>query len=126
MKYNLFIGRWSPIHNGHKYIIDSFVGNGKPVCIAVRNSAERYPTELRKQMIEAVFAKEIKRGLVKVIVIPDIDTVAVGRKVGYSVIEVPEQIKTISATKVRAGECNDIHPAVKKLMEEYENANKKA
>lgn len=126
MKYNLFIGRWSPIHNGHKYIIDSFVGNGKPVCIAVRDSVERYPTELRKRMIETVFEEETKKGLVKVIIIPDIDTVAVSRTVGYSIIEVPEQVKTISATKVRAGECNEIHPAVKKLMEEYENANKKA
>jgi len=37
MKYCLFIGRWSPFHEGHKYIIDSFVNNGKNVCIAVRD-----------------------------------------------------------------------------------------
>jgi len=43
MKYNLFIGRFSPFHLGHKTIIDSFVKNGKPVCIAIRESDDKYP-----------------------------------------------------------------------------------
>ena len=73
-------------------------------------------------MIESVYKEEISQGLVHVIIIPDIETVAVGRKVGYSIIEVPEKVKTISGTRVRAGQCDDIDPRVKEIMEEEENA----
>ncbi len=126
MKYNLFIGRWSPFHNGHKYIIDSFVDNGKPVCIAVRDSDEMYPVSLRMAMIRAVYPDEEK---VKIIVIPDIETVCVGRKVGYSLVEVPENISIISGTDIREYHVNreygggfyNVPKEVKELIEEFEN-----
>lgn len=101
-KYNLFIGRYSPFHEGHKYIIDSFVNNGKPVCIAIRD------TPLSEQNPDIALARKIKiqrhykdNPLVKVIIIPDIESVCVGRKVGYSVIQVPDNIKMISGTEIR-------------------------
>ena len=101
-KYNLFIGRWSPFHDGHKYIIDSFLNNGKNVCVAVRDTFidERNPfsADLRKKRIEEVYRDDPR---VKVIVIPDIDQVAVGRGVGYSLVEAPESIQKISGTKMR-------------------------
>ena len=45
----------------------------------------------------------VKEGRVEVIVIPDIESVNFGRGVGYDVIEhfPPENIKEISATKIR-------------------------
>lgn len=119
-QYNLFIGRWSPFHNGHKYIIDSFVDNGKNVAIGVRNSSERYSAKMRKRMIESCYKKEIESEQVCVFVMPDIETVCVGRKIGYSIIEVPDEIKTISGTKVRKGECNDVPESVKTIMQEEE------
>lgn len=125
MKYWLFIGRWSPFHNGHKYIIDSYINTGKPVCIAVRDSKEKYSTILRKIMIEAVYKKEIEEERVKVIIIPDIEGVAVGRKLGYSVIQVPDKIKNISGTKIRAGQSNDVPPEVQQFLDEWKKYNEK-
>lgn len=123
MKYTLFIGRWSPFHNGHKTIIDSFVGNGKPVCIAVRESLEKYSVAQRMQMIASVYYDAMDAGLVKIISIPDIETVAIGRKVGYSIIEVPEEVKKISGTSIRAGTCDDLPDEVRKLKEKFDKDN---
>ena len=102
MKYKLFIGRWSPFHDGHKYIIDSYVNNGQAVCIAIRDTpiseSDPFTAELRKHKIEKIYKGN---PLVKVITIPDIDTVCVGRDVGYSIMQVPQNISTISGTKER-------------------------
>lgn len=102
MPYNLFVGRWSPFHSGHKYIIDSFLNNEKKVCIAVRETevTEENPfsTELRKRLIERVYSGNPN---VKIITIPDIEQVIVGRGVGYSIVEAPEDIQKISGTEIR-------------------------
>jgi len=107
VKYNLFIGRWSPFHEGHKYIIDSFVNNKKPVCIAIRETplslSDPFPIELRERKIKEIYQKN---ELVKVIRIPDIDTVCVGRGVGYSIMEVPQNITKISGTEKRKMKCD--------------------
>jgi len=117
MKYCLFIGRWSPFHEGHKYIIDSFVNNGKNVCIAVRDTElddkNPYPAEVRKKMIERVYKDKPN---VKVIIIPDIEMVCVGRNVGYGIIKVPDDIKIISGTAIREGLCDRIPEEVKKVI----------
>lgn len=97
MKYNLFIGRFSPFHNGHKFIIDTFVNNREAVCIAVRESEEIYPVFLRMAMIRAVYPN---RDMVKIISIPDIKQVCVGREVGYALMEVPTNISLISGTEI--------------------------
>ena len=101
-KYNMFIGRWAPFHEGHKYIIDSFLNNGKKVCIAVRDTyidqKNPFSADLRKKRIEEVYDNNPN---VKVIVIPDIEQVAVGRGVGYSLVEAPENIQKVSGTKLR-------------------------
>ena len=100
--YNLFIGRWSPFHEGHKYIIDSFAKNGKKVCIGIRDTKmsvkDPFPAELRKKLIDEYYKDNDN---VISIVIPDIDNVCVGRDVGYSIMEVPEQIKKVSGTEQR-------------------------
>ena len=46
----------------------------------------------------------IQQGVVKVIIVPDIESVNYGRGVGYDVIEhePPNQIKKISATNIRS------------------------
>jgi adenylylsulfate kinase len=115
MKYNLFIGRFSPFHNGHKAIIDSFVDNGKPVCIAIRQSEEKYTALERYQMIRAVYGDRVK-----IIQIPDIEQVCIGRKVGYSIVEVPEDIKQISGTKIRNGKSTDVPKEVQELIDKWD------
>jgi adenylylsulfate kinase len=103
--YKLFIGRWSPFHKGHKYIIDSYVNNGHKVCIAIRDTKlskqDPFSFELRKKLIDDYYKGNKS---VEVIKIPDIDQVCVGRGVGYGISEVPEEIKNISGTKEREKE----------------------
>ena len=36
MKYSMFIGRWQPWHNGHRWLIDQRLNEGKNVLICVR------------------------------------------------------------------------------------------
>lgn len=129
MKYNLFIGRWCPFHNGHKTIIDSFLNNGRPVCVAIRETDEMYPVLVRHEMIRAVYEEEYKSGLLKIITIPDIEQVCIGRKVGYSLVEVPEKIALISGTAIREYHVNrkdgggfyNVPQVVKRIIEVYEN-----
>lgn len=100
-KYTLFIGRFDPFHKGHKYIVDSFIENWKPVCIAIRDCESETDLVDRYKVIEKIY---FNNPMVKIMAIPDIEMVAVGRGVGYSIVEVPEDIKIVSATKIRNGE----------------------
>ncbi len=103
-RYALFIGRWQPFHNGHKYIIDQAVKEGKNVCVAIRDTeiseANPYTIEQRIEMIWRVYGDSVKT-----IVLPDIESINIGRKVGYGVnrIDPPENIGRISGTKIRSG-----------------------
>jgi len=106
-KYNLFCGRWQPFHAGHNYIIRKALDNGENVCIAIRDTkiadGDPYSVDERMEMISLCFKKEIEKGQVVIIKIPDISAVSIGRKVGYAVnrYDVPEDIEGISATGIR-------------------------
>jgi len=99
----LFIGRWQPFHNGHDYIIRKKLDEGIPVLIGVRDTPvdEQNPLTLQQRidMIRAVYVEED----VRVIGIPDIESVNIGRGVGYGVNEYipPDNIAGISATEIR-------------------------
>jgi len=105
--YSLFIGRWQPWHDGHQWLIDQRLKEGKNVCLAIRdvetNDNQPWPPQVIKQDLEVRFEEEIKEGKIKVIIIPDIESVNYGRGVGYEIIEhvPPTDIKEISATKIR-------------------------
>jgi len=114
----LLIGRWSPFHNGHKALVDSFLKVGKKVLIAIRETEEKYPVSLRMMMIKQVYPSD---EIVQVISIPDIEGVAIGRDVGYYFVEVPEDIKTISGTKIRAGKSMDVPDEVKEILDFWES-----
>ena len=102
MKKSLFIGRWQPFHDGHKALIDRVLSEGKEVLIAIRDTEisedNPYTVEERRSMIEAVYGNAVE-----VIVIPDIDEVCYGRKVGYRIREIrlSEEIEKISGTEIR-------------------------
>lgn len=106
-QYSIFIGRWQPLHEGHKYIFNERLKLGKNVCIAIRdvepNENQPWTPEEIKQNVESEYQDLIVQGRVKVIVIPDIESVNYGRGVGYEIIEheVPKNISEISATKIR-------------------------
>jgi len=103
-EYSLFIGRWQPWHDGHKWLIDQRLKEGKNVCLAIRdvepNDKQPWtPEEVLENLIE-VFKDDDR---VKPIIIPDIESVNYGRGVGYEIIEhvPPNKVKEISATKIR-------------------------
>ncbi|MFC6906746.1 adenylyl-sulfate kinase [Halalkalicoccus tibetensis] len=99
---HIFIGRWQPLHDGHRTIIDSAADNGKDVIIAIRDTelSEKNPltAQERRELIEDVYEDHPN---VETMIIPDVDTVAIGRDVGYSVVSVPEEVAEISGTKTR-------------------------
>ena len=102
---SLFIGRWSPFHEGHQALIESVLRHGKPVVIAIRDtepSADNpYSTSERWQQIQDALHQW--GSLVRIIVIPDIDEVCYGRDVGYGIrkIELTDTIHAVSGTEKR-------------------------
>tara|TARA_B100000676_G_C18056431_1_gene834730 strand:+ start:67 stop:408 length:342 start_codon:yes stop_codon:yes gene_type:complete len=107
MKYSMFIGRWQPWHKGHRWLIDQRLNEGKNVLICVREVSKDdknpyNPIEV-KENVEKELKDLINSKRVKVIIIPDIESVNYGRGVGYDIIEhiPPSEIGEISATKIR-------------------------
>ncbi len=105
--YSLFIGRWQPFHEGHKKLIGVVLAEGRSVVIAVRDTrvSEKnpYTTQERIDMIRKVYGDNDN---VKVIAIPDVSEVVIGRDVGWSIREIrlDSDTEAISATKVRGNE----------------------
>ena len=99
----MFIGRWQPFHDGHKWLIDNKLKKDIPVLIMVRDIppdlGNPFTTEQTVNMIKKVYKDQD----VHVMVIPDIESVNYGRGVGYEINEFipPEDIKRISATSIR-------------------------
>ena len=103
----MFIGRWQPWHNGHRWLIDQRLKENKNVLICIRevdkNDSNPYdPSEVKKN-IENELQDLIFSNRVKVIIIPDIESINYGRGVGYDIIEhiPPKKVGEISATKIR-------------------------
>jgi cytidyltransferase-like protein len=105
--YSMFIGRWQPWHSGHQWLIDQRLEQGKNVLICIRDINPDEKNPFTAQEVEENITKHlsnlINEGKVKVMVIPNIESVNFGRGVGYDIIEhiPPENIREISATKIR-------------------------
>tara|TARA_B100000965_G_scaffold366350_1_gene351484 strand:+ start:699 stop:1028 length:330 start_codon:yes stop_codon:yes gene_type:complete len=103
----MFIGRWQPWHKGHRWLIDQRLNKGKNVLVCIRevslDDSNPYNPNDVKENIENELNDLIKSNRVKVIIIPDIESVNYGRGVGYEIIEhvPPQNIGEISATKIR-------------------------
>ncbi len=102
-KRAMFVGRWQPFHNGHKWLINQKLSEGKPILIAVRDippdEKNPFTTEQTVEMIQKVYSEQD----VEVVCIPDIESVNWGRGVGYELNEhvPPQNIGFISATGIR-------------------------
>jgi len=107
VKYSMYIGRWQPWHEGHRWLIDQRLNEGKKVLICIRDVEpdEKNPwTPLEVlQNLTHELLDIIQEGKIKIIIIPDIESINIGRGVGYDVIEhcPPDEIKEISATAIR-------------------------
>lgn len=104
-KYAIFVGRYQPYHYGHINLIQQKLNEGIPALIMVRDiepdEKNPFTTEQTVSMIEKYHKS--KGDDVRVMIIPDIESVNYGRGVGYEINEYTptEDIGFISATKIR-------------------------
>ena len=124
----MFIGRWQPFHDGHKWLINQKLSEGEPILIAVRDippdEKNPFTTEQTIEMVSKVYEDQD----VVVLPIPDISSVNYGRGVGYGIIEhvPPADVGFVSATSIRerisAGDDSwkqNVDPAIHDLVVEY-------
>jgi len=106
-KYAIFVGRYQPYHYGHIELIKQKLALGIPALIMVRDidpdDRNPFTTEQTVEMIKKYH--ESKGDDVKVIIIPDIESVNYGRGVGYEINEYQPPSDSgamfISASKIR-------------------------
>ena len=82
MKYSMFIGRWQPWHEGHRWLIDQRLQENKNILICIREVSNDdknpyNPLDVKKN-IEKKLSDLISQNKVKVIIIPDIESVNYG------------------------------------------------
>lgn len=127
-KRAMFIGRWQPFHDGHKWLINQKLSEGKAILIAVRDippdEKNPFTTEQTIKMVKEVYRNDD----VEVIAIPDIESVNYGRGVGYEINEhvPPQNVGFISATGIRNNikEGNNswkevVDPSIQDMVVEY-------
>lgn len=106
-QYSMLVGRYQPFHDGHKWLINQCLDEGKNVLICIRDiepdDKNPYTSEEVYNNVSQELSELIGEGRVKVIIIPDIESVNFGRGVGYDIIEhiPPQEVGNISATKIR-------------------------
>jgi len=107
-KYNLFLGRYSPPHQGHKALFEKVLNEGKYICVAIRDieksENDPYSYRQRKRMLKRLLKEH--KDYVKIIKVPDISNVVYGRGVGWGIreIKLDKETESISATRIRNGE----------------------
>ena len=106
-KYAIFVGRYQPYHYGHIELINQKLNNKIPCLIMVRDiepdEKNPFTTQQTVDMIEKFHT--LRGDDVKVMVIPDIESINYGRGVGYEINEYTPPKDSgamfISATKIR-------------------------
>ena len=103
----MFIGRWQPWHAGHRWLIDQALEEGKKVLLCIRDVEpdEKNPWTADEVVdnLSTELSDLLNEGRLKIMKIPDIESINIGRGVGYDIIEhvPPPEIHDISATKIR-------------------------
>lgn len=115
----LLPGRWQPLHVGHEWLIQQELDQGKRVIVGIRDTpvseSDPYSAQIRKRMIEHRYAGED----VEAWIMPDIEAVSYGRKVGYEIREaedIPAEVFEVSATGVRGGNRANVSERVMEFM----------
>ena len=108
-KYSLFIGRWQPWHEGHRWLIDQRLKEGKNVWVAIRDVEPNEKQPWTPHEVLMNLSEELKdlleEGRIKITIVPDIESINYGRGVGYEINEYQPPSDSgamfISATKIR-------------------------
>jgi len=115
----LLPGRWQPLHLGHEWLIQRELDQGMRVVVGIRDTpvseADPFSADMRKRMIEYRYEGED----VEAWIMPDIEAISYGRKVGYDVREtddIPPEVFEVSATGVRGGNRANVSPKVMEFM----------
>ena len=115
----LLPGRWQPLHLGHEWLIQRELDQGKRVVVGIRDTpvseADPFSADMRKRMIEHRYEGED----VEAWIMPDIEAISYGRKVGYDVREtddIPPEVFGVSATGVRGGNRANVSAKVMEFM----------
>ena len=60
MKYSMFVGKWQPFHEGHKWLIENRLKLGKNILIGIREieKPSYSPSEIKMQVFE-LFPNEV-------------------------------------------------------------------
>ena len=107
MKYSMFIGRWQAWHKGHQWLIEQRLKEGKNVLICIRDMMPDKDNPFTSEEVYDMLSRELSDYIrveqVKLMIVPDIESINYGREVGYDVIEhtPPTEIGEISSTKIR-------------------------
>lgn len=103
----MFLGRFQPLHEGHKQLFQQALDEGKKVCVMIRKTEidEKNPFT-PYQILENIhkeYSGYINDSKFMVMLVPNITSVNFGRGVGYDIIEYvpPVEVAEISATKIR-------------------------
>tara|TARA_B100000029_G_scaffold132755_1_gene126730 strand:+ start:314 stop:1138 length:825 start_codon:yes stop_codon:yes gene_type:complete len=115
----LLPGRWQPLHVGHEWLIQRELDQGKRVVVGIRDTpvseTDPYSADMRKRMIEHRYEGED----VEAWIMPDIEAISYGRKVGYELREaddIPPEVFAVSATGVRGGNRANVSQKVMEFM----------
>lgn len=105
MKTGIFVGRFQPLHDGHKRCIEKILAENDTCLVFIRDTlaSDKNPFSFaeRVAMIEAAFPD---RARVQCVHLPDAGadlTVYIGRDVGYELIKLDAATEAISATNIR-------------------------
>lgn len=109
-KYNLFIGRWQPPHEGHKKLIDTKINAGEKVCIGIRKTPQDEDNPFTIDEVIAMWKKFYPNAVVfpeegDIVLMPmiDVKNVCYGRNPAWGIEEIrlDEETENISATDIR-------------------------
>ena len=106
-QYSMVVGRFQPFHETHRWLIEQCLKNDKNVLICIRDVKPDENNPFTATEVERTIKNELWRYLtderVKIMLIPDIESINFGRGVGYDIIEhiPPKEISDISVTKIR-------------------------
>ena len=99
----LLVGRWQPLHEGHKWLVKEVLKKGHDVVLGIRNTkiskTNPYSVQERIERIQEMFGNSVD-----CVVLPDIAGIYYGRHIGYEieVVKPPEKIASVSATTIRS------------------------
>jgi cytidyltransferase-like protein len=106
-QYSMVVGRFHPFHEGHRWLVEECLNDSKNVLICIRDIEPDEKNPFTSHHVLMNITNElmdlITGGKVKIMIIPDIESINFGQGVGYDIIEhiPPPNVRDISATNIR-------------------------